>query len=197
MARYGTRTKCTRRITVGTGTARRSERNSAPLRWTISAFSFSTSTTARRAGTTHNGSKLALSRSARATRDHLRCAECTCGAARCPPCRPAAVRADSSGAAARVLASTAPCEIGNHIGSDQVGVGAVRGLDSEPRVVRGRAPARTVDAATIAAGPCADTGGRPSPRVRAGAVPRRRHGTKTRCAASWLRHCVRRPPTGR
>ncbi len=63
----GTRTKCTSRITVGTGTIRRSERNSAPLRWTISAFSFSTSTTARRDETTQSGSKLALSRSARAT----------------------------------------------------------------------------------------------------------------------------------
>ena len=68
MARNGTRTKWTRRITVGTGTARRSERNSAPLRCTISAFSFNTSTTARRDDTTQSGSKLALSKSARATR---------------------------------------------------------------------------------------------------------------------------------
>ena len=68
LARNGTRTKCTRRMTVGTGTPRRSERNSAPLRCTISAFSFSTSTTARRDDTTHSGSKLALSKSARATR---------------------------------------------------------------------------------------------------------------------------------
>ena len=67
VARNGTRTKCTSRITDGTGTLRRSERNSAPLRWTISAFSLSTSTTARRDDTTHSGSKLALSKSARAT----------------------------------------------------------------------------------------------------------------------------------
>src|SRR4051794_38633915 len=54
-------------MTVGTGIERFSERNAAPLRSTISAFSLSTSTTARRAGTTHKGSKLALSKSARAT----------------------------------------------------------------------------------------------------------------------------------
>ena len=52
---------------TGTGTMRRSERNSAPLRCTISAFSLSTSTTARRDDTTHSGSKLAFSKSARAT----------------------------------------------------------------------------------------------------------------------------------
>src|SRR5436190_7510862 len=62
--RYGTRTKWTRRITEGAGTTVRSERNSAPLRSTISAFSFSTSTTARRADTTQRGSKLALSSNA-------------------------------------------------------------------------------------------------------------------------------------
>src|SRR5690349_19778942 len=68
LARNGTRTKWTSRMTVGTGAVRRSERNSAPLRWTISAFSLSTRTTARRDDTTHSGSKLALSKSARATR---------------------------------------------------------------------------------------------------------------------------------
>src|SRR5204862_2446964 len=48
----------------GTGKDIRSLRSSAPLRATITAFSLSTSTTARRSGTTHNGSKLALSKSA-------------------------------------------------------------------------------------------------------------------------------------
>jgi len=47
---------------------RRSERISAPLRCTISAFSFNTNTTARRDDTTHNGSKLALSKRLLATR---------------------------------------------------------------------------------------------------------------------------------
>src|SRR5712691_7619621 len=56
-------------MTDGTGTVTRSAWNSAPLRWTISAFSFSTSTTARRADTTHRGSKLALSISALPNRD--------------------------------------------------------------------------------------------------------------------------------
>src|SRR5580765_2940675 len=46
--RCGTRTKCTSRITEGTGTTVRSECSSAPLRSTTSAFSFSTRTTARR-----------------------------------------------------------------------------------------------------------------------------------------------------
>src|SRR5438105_52267 len=55
-------------MTVGTGIVRRSERISAPLRWTISALSFKTKTTARRDDTTHNGSKLAFSKSALATR---------------------------------------------------------------------------------------------------------------------------------
>src|SRR6185369_6864615 len=50
---------------------RRSERNSAPLRWTTSAFSLRTRTTARRDDTTQSGSKLALSKSARATGTHL------------------------------------------------------------------------------------------------------------------------------
>ena len=87
VARNGTRTKCTRRMTVGTGTLRRSERNSAPLRCTISAFSFSTSTTARRDDTTQSGSKLALSNSARATDDHLRCGRDVPGIVPTPPGR--------------------------------------------------------------------------------------------------------------
>ena len=53
------------------GQPARSEWSSAPLRATISAFSFSTSTTARRIGTTHSGSKLALSSRALPKRRHL------------------------------------------------------------------------------------------------------------------------------
>ena len=52
------------RITDGIGSSARSECSTAPLRTMISAFSFSTSTTARRIGTTQSGSKLALSSSA-------------------------------------------------------------------------------------------------------------------------------------
>src|SRR5690242_13188378 len=69
--RYGTRTKWLRRITDGTGSWARSERRTAPLRATISAFSLSTRTTARRMGTTQSGSKLALSSRALPKRRHL------------------------------------------------------------------------------------------------------------------------------
>src|SRR3954447_4772038 len=69
--RYGTRTKWFRRITEGTGSSARSECRTAPLRTTISAFSFSTRTTARRMGTTQSGSKLALSSRALPKRRHL------------------------------------------------------------------------------------------------------------------------------
>ena len=56
---------------TGTGSSARSECRTAPLRATISAFSFSTSTTARRIGTTQSGSKLALSSRALPKRRHL------------------------------------------------------------------------------------------------------------------------------
>src|SRR4029079_3631401 len=69
--RYGTRTKWCSRITDGTGSWARSECRTAPLRTTISAFSFSTRTTARRMGTTQSGSKLALSSRSLRKRVHL------------------------------------------------------------------------------------------------------------------------------
>ena len=117
VARNGTRTKCTSRITVGTGTFRRSERNSAPLRWTISAFSFSTRTTARRDDTTQSGSKLALSKSARATVITSRAAEisrlyrCAGPAARC-----GATRSPRHGRAA------APFEVAHDVGGPRLRV---------------------------------------------------------------------------
>src|SRR6185437_13113310 len=107
-------------MTVGTGTFRRSDRNSAPLRWTISAFSFSTRTTARRDETTQSGSKLALRSSARATVDHLPLRrECTCAL------RPSlSVRARGP----------APFEIADHVVDPGCRVGSVRGLEAEPQV---------------------------------------------------------------
>ena len=76
-ARGGSRT--------GSGWSARSEWSSPPLRATISAFSFSTRTTARRIGTTQSGSKLALSSSALPKRSR-------------PPSPALAVRRQSTGA---------------------------------------------------------------------------------------------------
>ena len=89
-------------MTVGTGTTRRSERNSAPLRCTISAFSFSTRTTARRDDTTQSGSKLALSKSARATRY--------------PPPRPTVYRRRPDPVAGFPAGRGAPLEVRDEVG---------------------------------------------------------------------------------
>src|SRR5437899_509783 len=51
-------------MTDGTGNVSRSERSSPSAAWMTSAFSLSTSTTARRIDTTQSGSKLAFSTSA-------------------------------------------------------------------------------------------------------------------------------------
>src|SRR5204863_8557393 len=59
--RNGTATNCRKRTTDGTDTTSRSECRTNPVSATVSALSPSTSTTARRAATTHNGSYDALS----------------------------------------------------------------------------------------------------------------------------------------
>src|SRR5882724_127717 len=97
-------------MTVGTGTTIFSAWNSAPLRWTISAFSLSTSTTARRAETTHRGSKLALSISALPNRD----------------------LPDDRGSLP--AARPAPPQVCDQVVAPRACVGTVRGLGSEAKV---------------------------------------------------------------
>src|SRR5437899_2900513 len=59
-ARIGTLTKYFSRMTDGMGIAIRSEWRAPPSSWRISAFCLRTRTTARRIGTTHKGSYVAL-----------------------------------------------------------------------------------------------------------------------------------------
>src|SRR5262245_4691660 len=80
-ARYGTRTRRVRRITDGIGNARRSEWRTSPRAWTTSALLFSTSTTARRIGTTPSGSYEAFRTRERATVVHLRAGSLPAGPA--------------------------------------------------------------------------------------------------------------------
>ena len=54
--RYGTFTKWRSRITDGTASVRCSECSASPVSWRMSALCPSTSTAARRLGTTHSGS---------------------------------------------------------------------------------------------------------------------------------------------
>src|SRR5262249_49167568 len=97
-------------MTVGTGTVTRSAWNSAPLRCTLSAFSFSTSTAARRADTTHRGSKLALSISALPNRN-------------LPNVR-----------GSLPTACLAPSQVRHEVVAARAGVGAVGGLGPEAHV---------------------------------------------------------------
>src|SRR5688572_690727 len=62
--RYGTFTKWVRRMTDGAGVTVRSECRARSLACSTSAFCFRTRTTARRTGTTHRGSYVALRTSA-------------------------------------------------------------------------------------------------------------------------------------
>src|SRR4051812_37739542 len=128
--RYGTRTKWLSRITDGTGKTARSECRTPPLRATISAFSFSTSTTARRIGTTHNGSKLALSSRALPKRRDLRCR-----ALAFPSVRSVSLPATSEGPR-RVPHPGAPLEVRDEVGGFRPTVGAVLRLEPEPEGLR-------------------------------------------------------------
>src|SRR4029077_2576163 len=118
--RYGTRTKWCSRITDGIGSWARSECRTAPLRTMISAFSFSTSTTARRIGTTQSGSKLALSSRALPKRRHL-------------PDQDGFGR--SCSAASLPAQFLAPVEILDQVVGVGAAVGAVLGLEPELQVL--------------------------------------------------------------
>src|SRR5689334_3535984 len=201
--RYGTRTKWLRRITDGTGSWARSERRTAPLRATISAFSLSTRTTARRMGTTQSGSKLALSSRALPKRRHL------------PPV--GARRASRSGHGStaslpgapfwsgrfrslRVL--MAPLEVVDQVVGIGPTIGAVLRLEPEPQVVgirdrcerRSRPPPRTRQPQRL------PQRGPPQPRTREhqqrGAPPERRAGQPFgRRRRRLVRHACARYPT--
>ena len=127
--------------------------NSAPLRCTISAFSFSTSTTARRADTTHRGSKLALSISALPNRDL--------------PKRPAQLTGPT----------LAPPQIRDQVVAAGPCAGAVRGLGPEPQVRPVGTRHERRRGATSPAGSSRRAAGARSPTATASATTRAAPGT--------------------
>ena len=165
----GTRTKWTRRITAGTGMVMRSEWSSAPLRATISAFSFSTSTTARRIGTTQSGSKLALSISALPKRPR-------------PPLRAARPAASLPARDRLRRACPAPLEVGHQV----VGARARR---------RSRTGSRSGSGGSRGPGTGRNGGAAPPPRAGQAGRPARRHavGQSRRAARSSRVATARRP----
>ena len=133
---------------TGTGSSARSECSTAPLRATISAFSFSTSTTARRIGTTQSGSKLALSSRALPKRRDLLIGLVANGE----------VYRGVSPVRVRVPAVVAPLEVGDQVVGVGAAGGAVLGLEAEPQVVGVGQRAGTAGAATSAGGRAAAPG---------------------------------------
>ena len=175
----------------------RSECSSAPLRATISAFSFSTSTTARRIGTTQSGSKLALSSRALPKRRDLHGRRSTAASL------PATVRRSR-----RRVAACPGTTRGRRRGRAGSGAPsrAVLGLEAEARGSRGRAAGGTAGAATTAAGRGGAPGasavghsdGRASTSTAARAPERRRRATPSGRLVRHAAHGTRpaRPGAG-